>query len=229
MKKTEKTTWDETAALLGNNSLKWGNHWSFNFRNDPKRLAFVLSRYKFAAKMGAKGRSVLELGCGEGIGATVLGETASSYTGIDFDQEAILAAERNCLEKERFHFCCEDFMGKTVGCFQTVVSLDVIEHIYLEFEDTYLKTLVNNLSEDGIAIIGTPNVTSAPHASIASQIGHVNLYSQERLKQALSRYFHYVFMFGMNDEIVHTGFSAMSHYIFSVACGKKKDRNESPI
>ena len=35
-------------------NYKFSNHWSYNFREDPKRLAFVLSRYQFAAKMGAR-------------------------------------------------------------------------------------------------------------------------------------------------------------------------------
>src|ERR1700722_15972731 len=109
--RTEKSAWEATTALLGNHSMQWGPHWSYNFRNDPKRLAFVLSRYKFAAKMGAKERSVLELGCGEGIGATVLAESAPSYTGVDFDEAAIAIAKTN-LTSNRFHFLYEDFMEK---------------------------------------------------------------------------------------------------------------------
>jgi len=216
----EKEIWDQTADMLGSYSLKFSDHWSYNFRNDPKRLGFVLSRYKFAAKMGCKERTVLELGCGEGIGATILAEQAINYTGIDLDKEAIIAAKEN-LKSEKFSFVYDDFMGKKLGKFQTVVSLDVVEHIYSEHEALYFQTLVENLADDGMVVIGTPNETSAKYASKASNLGHVNLFTQERLKKTLEKYFHNVFAFGMNDEIVHTGFAAMSHYIFCVGVFKK--------
>ncbi len=218
--RNEKEAWDLTAEMLGNYSVTWSDHWSYNFRNDPKRLAFVLSRYKFAAKMGAQGQAVLELGCGEGIGATLLAESAVSYTGIDLDDAAIITARRN-LTNEKYQFIYDDFMGKTLGSFQTVVSLDVVEHIYPEHEAIYFETILKNLSENGIAIVGTPNVTAAPYASEASNLGHVNLFSQARLKETLERYFHNVFPFGMNDETMHTGYAPMCHYVVCLACNRR--------
>lgn len=200
--------------------FKLGDHWTYNFRHDPKRLAFVLSRYKFAAKMGGKGGSVLELGCGEGIGAPILAEYASTYTGVDLDDSAILTAREN-FHSNRFTYLYDDFMGKTFGSFQTVVSLDVVEHIYQEHEPVYFETLYHNLAHNGIAIVGTPNVTAAPYASEASNLGHVNLFSQKRLKETLEHYFHHVFPFGINDEVMHTGYESMAHYLICVACNKK--------
>lgn len=219
--RNEKEAWEQTAEMLGTYSVTWSDHWSYNFRNDPKRLAFVLSRYKFAAKMGAKNRSVLELGCGEGIGATILGESALTYTGIDLDDAAIITARQN-FAGDKFTFIYDDFMKKKIGLFQTVVSLDVVEHIYPQHEALYFETIMENLSEEGIAIVGTPNITSATYASKASQLGHVNLFSQERLKETLERYFHNVFPFGMNDEVMHMGYAPMAHYVMCVACNRRK-------
>jgi cyclopropane fatty-acyl-phospholipid synthase-like methyltransferase len=108
-------------------------------------------------------------------------------------------------------------MGKIYGRFDAVISLDVVEHIHQKYEDLYFKTIFDNLSSNGICVIGTPNATSAPFASPASQLGHVNLFSQERLQKTLQNYFYQVFAFGMNDEIVHTGFGPMAHYILCVA------------
>ena len=93
--RTEKDVWDEVKRLLGNKEIRLGQHWSFNLYNDPKRLSFVLSRYKFAAKMSSRDRNILELGCSEGIGAPILSETAKSYTGVDMDVDAIDAAKKN--------------------------------------------------------------------------------------------------------------------------------------
>ena len=201
-------------------NIELSPHWSFNFRNDPKRLGFVLSRYKFAARMTPKKGAILELGCSEGIGATLFMERARNYVGIDYDEKAIQSAKKN-IAKENITFILDDFMGKVVGSFDAVSSLDVVEHIHPEFEKIYFETIVSNLTQHGICIIGTPNATSAPYASHASQIGHVNLFTQERLTDTLKRYFHQVLPFGMNDELVHTGYAQMTHYIFCIGCHKK--------
>jgi 2-polyprenyl-3-methyl-5-hydroxy-6-metoxy-1,4-benzoquinol methylase len=215
MKTDEKETWDRTAELLGDFHVRLGDHWSYNFYNDPKRLGFVLSRYKFAAKMACKNARVLELGCSLGIGASILAEPARSYMGVDLDDSAIQTALSN-LKEDKFTFVHDDFLGKTYGQFEAIVSLDVIEHIDPKQEDLYFQTIMDNLSPNGICVIGTPNITSSAYASPLSQIGHVNLYSQERLQKSLLRFFHQTFPFGMNDEILHTGFAPMAHYILCV-------------
>ncbi|MBM3208262.1 MAG: class I SAM-dependent methyltransferase [Chlamydiae bacterium] len=216
----EKKTWDETKDLLGNHSVSFGRHWSFNFRNDPKRLGFVLSRYKFSSKMILQAKSVLELGCSEGIGASLLAKNAGSYTGIDLDEPAIISANKN-FDSDKYTFIHDDFMDKKYGEFDAVISLDVIEHIHKEYEDLYFKTLIQNCSENGIVVVGTPNITSDQYASPASKLGHVNLYSQQRLADEMKKYFHQVFSFGMNDEIAHTGFAGMCHYLFCVGCHRR--------
>lgn len=208
------------AGLPGDSSRRFGRHWSYNLHNDPKRLAFVLSRYKFAAKMACKGKRVLELGCSEGIGAAILSEFAYAYTGIDLDGEAIQAAKRN-FANDRCRFLEEDFLGKRFGVFDSVISLDVVEHIHPEFEPLFLETIRMNMGEDGVCIIGTPNMTSSPYASEASRIGHVNLYDAGRLLHAVGRLFHNVFIFGMNDEVVHTGYHPMAHYLLAVGCYRR--------
>jgi 2-polyprenyl-3-methyl-5-hydroxy-6-metoxy-1,4-benzoquinol methylase len=218
----EKNLWQQTADMLGNEKVAFGRHWSYNFRNDPKRLSFVLSRYKFAAKMACDNADVLELGCSEGIGATILNEIAKSYTGVDLDKSAIETAKAN-LPSDNFKFIYDDFMGKKYGLFKAIVSMDVIEHIDPQYEKQFFQTILDNLSDDGICVIGTPNITSEPYASEASKLGHINLYSQNRLKKELNKYFHQVLPFGMNDENVHTGFAAMAHFIICVAFHKKDD------
>jgi 2-polyprenyl-3-methyl-5-hydroxy-6-metoxy-1,4-benzoquinol methylase len=218
--RTEKDVWDEVKRLLGNKEIRLGQHWSFNLYNDPKRLSFVLSRYKFAAKMSSRDRNILELGCSEGIGAPILSETAKSYTGVDMDVDAIDAAKKN-LSSDKINFILDDFLGKAYGKFDAVISLDVVEHIIPECEHAYFKTIYANLVEDGIGIVGTPNVTSSTYASLASQTGHVNLLDEHRLRAAMENLFHIVFVFGINDEIVHTGFSPMAHYLVCIGCRKK--------
>jgi 2-polyprenyl-3-methyl-5-hydroxy-6-metoxy-1,4-benzoquinol methylase len=97
----------------------------------------------------------------------------------------------------------------------------VIEHIETVDEHLYLKAVVDHLKPHGMCIIGTPNDTATQYASKASQIGHVNMYTAERLVSTLQQHFHHVFQFGVNDEIVHTGFAPMSHYLIAIGCSPK--------
>ncbi len=212
--------WQQVRNHFGGPDWKLGRHWSYNLAVDPKRLGFVLSRYKFAAKMADCGGDMLELGCSEGIGTAILAESARCYTGVDLDAEAIFAARQNW-NSPSVRFVEEDFLGKVYGRFDSVVSLDVVEHIATEEEDRFFSTIVRNLAEDGIVVIGTPNQTAGIYASKASQEGHINLYTANRLRATIGRFFHTVFLFGMNDEIVHVGFEAMSHYLLAVACNPK--------
>lgn len=217
----EQEQWDRVTQMLGNEGKTLGRHWSFNLHNDPKRLAFVLSRYKFAAKMVSRNNRILELGCSEGIGCPLLTENAVSYVGVDVDSSAIESASTNW-GADNCAFVCDDFLGKSYGSFDAIVSLDVIEHIHAEFEDLFFDTVYQNLAEDGVCVIGTPNITSVPYASAASQRGHVNMYDADRLAAALGKVFHNVFRFGMNDELAHTGFDPMSHYLIHVGCYKRE-------
>ncbi|MCA6302689.1 MAG: hypothetical protein IM629_12150, partial [Phenylobacterium sp.] len=35
------------------------------------------------------------------------------------------------------------------------------------------------------------------------------------------KFFSNVFLFSMNDEVVHTGFAPMAHYLFAIGAGKR--------
>jgi hypothetical protein len=83
----------------------------------------------------------------------------------------------------------------------------------------FLENILNSLNEDGILILGTPNITASKYATKRSEIQHINLKSMKTLKNLLNNYFKNVFMFGMNDEVVHTGYSEMSHYIWGMGVG----------
>lgn len=205
---------------MGQVTFTLGPYFADQLLNKPRHLLFSLSRYKFASRLLPADRpvKVLELGCAEGIGTLLLAENGHQVTAIDFDANAIKYAQQS-IRNERITFLADDFVGKQYGQFNAIVSLDVIEHVAPDQEQNFLDTIVANLARDGFCVIGTPNETASPYASQQSQIGHVNLYTAERLARSLGRYFDNVFMFGMNDEVVHTGFYPMCHYLFALGCG----------
>ena len=80
----------------------------------------------------------------------------------------------------------------------------------------FFQKLADSLLPGGITVIGTPNITADRYASPIAKEGHVNMYSAEKLEDEMSKYFSRVFMFGANDEIIHTGFLPMAHYLIAV-------------
>lgn len=55
------------------------------WHEDPRRLLFTISRYKFVSKMLSGCRNVLEVGCGDGFCARVVKQEVERLTISDFD------------------------------------------------------------------------------------------------------------------------------------------------
>ena len=61
-----------------------------------------------------------------------------------------------------------------------------------------------------------PSLESQRYASKESKEGHINCQNKGELYQSLSESFKTVTMLSMNDEILHTGFGPMSHYLIGI-------------
>jgi cyclopropane fatty-acyl-phospholipid synthase-like methyltransferase len=202
----------------------WASH---IWRTDPRHLGFLLARYKFASKILAGSEKVLEIGCGDAFGMPVILQTVGSVHGIDFEPLVINDAIKRYSEMgvDRATFSVHDMLiARVSDTFDAAFSLDVIEHIPQSDELQFFENIVQSLTDHGVLIIGTPNITSKEYASSASNAGHINLKSAETLKFLLSRFFHNVFMFSMNDEVVHTGYSPMAHYLIGMGVGVRNPR-----
>ncbi len=202
-------------------AVKLGIHTSHFWRTDPKRLGFMLARYKFVAKMLSGCRDVLEIGCGDAFGAEIVLQEVRRLHCVDFDSLFI----EHCLierKNKRLTFEVADLTKRPVSPKRdTVYSLDVLEHIPKKDEAKFLRNIVRSLNSNGICIIGTPSLESQKYASYWSRKGHVNCKSGAGLKKTLEKYFKHVFLFSMNDEVIHTGFYPMSHYLFALCINKK--------
>jgi 2-polyprenyl-3-methyl-5-hydroxy-6-metoxy-1,4-benzoquinol methylase len=189
---------------------------------DPRRMLFLLSRYKFVAKMLHGKESVLEVGCGDGIGTRLLLQDVKKICAVDFDPVFVKDVNDRMSAKWQFDCHVHDILSRPVpGYFDAAFSLDVLEHIGSKDEAKYITNIRDSISENGVLIIGTPSIESQPYASPASKEGHVNCKNGKSLRELLSKYFYNVFLFSMNDEVVHTGFHPMAHYLFAICCGKR--------
>jgi 2-polyprenyl-3-methyl-5-hydroxy-6-metoxy-1,4-benzoquinol methylase len=196
---------------------------SWAYYDDPKRLAFTLARYKFVAKMLSGCRHVLEAGCGDAFASRIVLQEVGALTAVDFDRRFVADAKARMCRKWRFTCLQHDLLeGAVAGSFDGVYCLDVLEHIPAKDEQRFLVHMIEPLVAHGVAIVGMPSLQSQAYASAQSRSGHVNCKDQGELRKLMRAFFHNVFMFSMNDEVVHTGFAAMSHYNLALCCGKKK-------
>jgi len=195
---------------------------SWAYFDDPKRLTFTFARYKFVAKMLAGCRHVLEVGCGDAFFSRVVRQDVKQLTGIDLDPAFVEDANARASDKWPIEVRLHDMMkGPIEGSFDGAYSLDVLEHIEAADEDQFLRNVLASLEPHGTLIIGMPSLQSQTYASAHSKIGHVNCKDQPELKRLMLKYFHNVFAFSMNDEVVHTGYHAMAHYNLVLCCGKR--------
>src|SRR2546426_405072 len=68
---------------------------NFVWQDDPKRLLFVLSRYKFVAKMLKGCQHVLEVGCADAFFTRIVRQEVAAVTAIDFDPLFIADAKED--------------------------------------------------------------------------------------------------------------------------------------
>lgn len=202
-----------------------GPYSSFTWRHDPKHLMFTLARYKFCSKMLAGKNRIIEIGCGDGIGVSMLLQSVKSIYGIDLEIAVIKNNIERFKDNDRVTFERIDITkGHIQDKFDAAVSLDVIEHIPSGREWDYMNNICLSLKSESVCIIGTPNVTANLYASKNSSEGHINLKSHDSLSKTLFQFFNNVFIFSMNDEIVHTGFYPMAHYLMGVGVGLKEKK-----
>ena len=207
---------EATSAYMQGDSFRLGPAYSRAFLHDPRQVLFVLSRYKFVAKMFKGLGTVLEVGAGEGLGILLVLQEVDSVVAVDFRPEFVESAKSRFVS-QNVEFQLQDILrGPVPGQFDGAFSLDVLEHIEQESEHSFMSNLSASLSPSGVCIIGMPSLESQRYASQNSKIGHVNCKTGDNLEALMRTYFRTVLIFAMNDEVVHTGFLPMAHYLLAV-------------
>jgi 2-polyprenyl-3-methyl-5-hydroxy-6-metoxy-1,4-benzoquinol methylase len=210
----------EVSRRIGETRLGLLKNWEWH--DDPRRLLFSLARYKFVAKLFAGRERVLEFGCGDAFCAPVVRQTVKHLTVTDFDELYIEDARSRMREPWTFEALVVDIRSEPLpGRYDAIYSLDVFEHIPAEEEDAVMRRILEALDPKGAMILGMPSLESQAHASPPSKAGHINCKTEPQLREFMSRHFDNVFLFAMNDEVVHTGYGPMAHYRLALACGPR--------
>jgi SAM-dependent methyltransferase len=172
-----------------------------------------VARYTFAARL-ARGKRVLDAGCGAGYGSAELAQAADSVVGVDRAAEAIGFARANYgLPNLRFEQASCEALPHPGGSFDLVVAFEVIEHL-----DNWREFLLETrrvLAPAGQLIISTPNklyYTESRGLTGANPF-HVHEFDFEEFQSELQAVFPHVSMYLENhvegvtfqpDEAGHT-------------------------
>lgn len=201
-------------------TLRFGILKNLEWHEDPRRFLFSQSRYKFVAKMLSGKRGVLEVGCGDAFNVPIVLQEVADLTVTDYDPLFIADARERMTDRWPYQAEVHDFLqGPMDRRFSAAYSLDVLEHIPQADEERWLKNICLCLDADAIGIFGMPSLESQEYASPGSKAGHINCKTAPDLKEVIGRYFDNVLMFSMNDEVLHTGYHKMAHYVIAIGCG----------
>ena len=201
--------------LLDKKKITLGSYVSYAWIHDPKHLVFSLSRYKFVSKMLKGKKNVLEIGAGDGFQSRIVNTEVGKL-----DLSDVTLSSKNQFELLQINnndYYIHDFTKKKFKKkYDAIYALDVIEHIKKKECDKFVKNIKSSLKNRGVLIVGCPSLSSQKYASKYSKKLHVNCFDKNQLENYLGRFFKNVFTFGMNDEMVHTGYDKMCHYAFAI-------------
>lgn len=193
---------------------KMGLMSSWAWHDDPKRMTFMMSRYKFVSKILSGYEDILEVGCGDAFGSRIVANSCQNLTCVDFDTDLLESAQQTfCFDRVSVKFALHNMLeGPIKGDFDAAFCLDVLEHIPQDEESKFINNVVQSMSQSCAFLVGMPSLESQKYASELSVLGHINCKTQKELFDTMRSHFRHVFIFSMNDEVVHTGFASMSNY-----------------
>ncbi|MBA3820324.1 MAG: class I SAM-dependent methyltransferase [Deltaproteobacteria bacterium] len=145
-------------------------------------LALHLARYQLAQRH-ARGR-ILDMACGVGYGTRLLadhGRDVTEAVGVDRSEDAVAYATGR-YQRDGVRFVCEDALRfHDPGGFDTVVSLETIEHV--DDPDKLIVRLIAALRPGGVLITSVPTTPSAdvnPH--------HLHDFTEASFRAMVERY-----------------------------------------
>ena len=154
-----------------------------------------MARYTFASRL-ARGKRVLDAGCGAGYGSAELARLADTVTGIDVAAEAVEFARQN-YQAQNLNFEQASCLAMPFpdAAFDLVVGFEVIEH--LEDWRGFLAEVQRVLAPTGQFIVSTPNkryYTESRGVQGANPF-HVHEFEFEEFRAELQAVFPHVSLF----------------------------------
>jgi ubiquinone/menaquinone biosynthesis C-methylase UbiE len=152
-----------------------------------------LHRYALAAEL-AKGKTVLDVACGEGYGSHLLSKSAFKVFGVDISKEIIDAAKlkyvKNNIQFSVGNASSLDFANESLDL---VVSFETIEH-HNQHEEM-LSEVKRVLKKSGVVMISTPDKLRYSDIPRYKNPFHVKELYFDEFEDLIKKYFkNYIFI-----------------------------------
>ena len=140
-------------------------------------------------------KAVLDLASGEGYGASLLADVATSVTGVDISQETVEHARHQYYRQNlRFLVGSCDKVPLPDASVDVVTSFETIEHH--DKHEEMLQEIKRVLKPDGILIISSPNRLTYSDEPDYSNPFHIRELYYDELTSLLGRYFKHQRLYG---------------------------------
>jgi len=157
-----------------------------------------IARYVFASRL-ARGKRVLDLGCGTGYGTAEISKYAASVTSLDISSDAVAYLQQNYAQPHiRVLQASAAAIPLRDASFDLVVAFEVIEHI-TEWREL-LTDVRRVLAPGGQLVVSTPNKSYYAESRKLSGPNpfHEFEFEFEEFKAALEEFFPHVLLFTEN-------------------------------
>lgn len=154
------------------------------------------SRYLFAARL-ARGKRVIDLGCGTGYGADELARTAATVTGLDIDPATITHAQQTYQRDNLTYLAASsEQVPLPDACADLVIAFELIEH--LASPERLLAEANRLLAPGGQFIVSTPNREYYSTSRVEPNPYHLHEFDYPEFRSALEATFPHVAVFTQN-------------------------------
>lgn len=162
-----------------------------------RRVGNHFRRYRWAESY-TRGRAVLDVGCGYGLGAIALGGTFREYLGVDVDSSALIWSKRNIADPKRnisFVSSTDLPADGCLGKFDVAILFEVLEHV-VDPSDL-IQGIIRHLKPSGIGLFSTPNGNySRGDPNLFRSSSHVTEYSPQEFLSIVTPWFESVGLAG---------------------------------
>ena len=129
-KKAAELYRDTVEPFFDTPEIALGPWTSYSVMYDAKHVAFVLSRYKFVAKMLQGRGHVMEIGSGDGIGLSLVAQAVKHVTAVDWDPRLLDGNARRLKHLQNASYVLADLNKESPNLkVDAAYWIDVLEHL----------------------------------------------------------------------------------------------------
>jgi SAM-dependent methyltransferase len=145
---------------------------------DPWRISNARFRDKVLRRVVSKyisGKSVLELGCGEGHLTQAIFGDASSVTGIDLSDVAIARATARAIPNARFK--AADFLNMPFEGFDVIAAIECLYYLTPEDQAVFFEKVARE-HRGKLLIISGPIIGQNEHRKYFTHVGLLEMFAR---------------------------------------------------